>query len=179
MIRYLAVFVTLFAGAIACVSMLPTPARIEASPSVVAARLRNAADPVEPQPSVRVVYPAPDGSTPQSRPVRSASENAPATAGVGASTPDAGEAMAATPQVESIPPVSVAVTPPDSVLKTGTQSLNLNTASIEALNGIPGAGHIGRMIASHRPYRSVEDLLAKRVIRKSVYDRIKDQVAAQ
>ncbi len=58
-------------------------------------------------------------------------------------------------------------------------SININNASIEALNHLPGAGRIGQAIASHRPYHSVEDLLKKRVVRRNVYDQIKGQLAAQ
>ena len=47
------------------------------------------------------------------------------------------------------------------------------------LNQIPGGGSIGRTIVAHRPYRSVDDLLTKRVIRRSVFDRIRLLVAAQ
>lgn len=179
MIRSLAVFVVLFAGAIACVSLLPTPARTVAPRSAVAAQLRNAADPAQPQPSVRIVYPAPDASTAQRHPEQSAGGDMPASAVVPTQAATPAGATTADPQLQTTPEASVAVTPPDAVVKAGTQALNLNTASVEALNQIPGAGRIGRMIASHRPYRSVEDLLAKRVIRKSVYDRIKDQVAAE
>ena len=38
---------------------------------------------------------------------------------------------------------------------------------------------IGLAIARHRPYRSVEDLLTKRVVRRSVYEKIRMQLAAQ
>lgn len=59
--------------------------------------------------------------------------------------------------------------------RPGTQ-VNLNTASVEALNHIPGASNIGRAIVSHRPYRSVEELLSRRVLRSSDFQRVKDKV---
>jgi DNA uptake protein ComE-like DNA-binding protein len=55
--------------------------------------------------------------------------------------------------------------------------VNLNKASVDVLNRL-GGGHIGQAIVAHRPYRSVADLVKKRVVRRSVYEQIKDQVAA-
>lgn len=170
MIRFLAAFVVLFAAAAAFVSMLPTPPKVVAAPSMVASQLRTAADPAAAKPAVRVVYPA---------------------SGVEASTvdvrPDVVSTTAAAPVAVAVPvypqvaaaPAPYAVGPADASAQAGTANVNINTASIDALNGIPGAGRIGRTIASHRPYASVEDLLRKRVVRKSVYDRIKDEIAAE
>jgi DNA uptake protein ComE-like DNA-binding protein len=53
--------------------------------------------------------------------------------------------------------------------------VDLNSASLEQLNAL-GAGRIGRAIIGGRPYRTAEDLLTKRVLRRSVYERIKGQV---
>ena len=58
-------------------------------------------------------------------------------------------------------------------------TVDLNHASAEALNHLKGAGRIGQAIVSHRPYRSVEDLMKKRVLRRDVYEQIKQQVAIQ
>jgi len=58
----------------------------------------------------------------------------------------------------------------------GTGRIDLNTASLEALNGIPGAGRVGRAIVKGRPYASTEDLVRKRILNRSSFERIKDQV---
>ena len=42
-----------------------------------------------------------------------------------------------------------------------------------------GARRIGRAIVQRRPYASVDQLLAKRVLSRATYDRIKDQVTVQ
>jgi DNA uptake protein ComE-like DNA-binding protein len=55
-------------------------------------------------------------------------------------------------------------------------AINLNTASLEQLNSLRGGGRIGRAIIRGRPYASSEDLLKKRVLNRSAYERIKDQV---
>lgn len=185
MIRILAAFVVLFAGALACVSLLPTPSHTAQPRSAVAMQLKHEAEAAVPQPKVRVVYPAPNAEAPlQQEPMSPAvvgtapTTEAPAVAA--APAPTGGETAAIYPQTQGAASADAAqVAPVNQAAQAGTPSLNLNTASVDALNQIPGAGRIGRTIASHRPYRSVEDLLTKRVVRKSVYDRIKDQVAAE
>jgi DNA uptake protein ComE-like DNA-binding protein len=57
--------------------------------------------------------------------------------------------------------------------------IDLNTASVEALNALRGGGRIGRSIVRGRPYASVEDLVKKRILSRSVYTRVKDQVAVR
>ncbi len=57
--------------------------------------------------------------------------------------------------------------------------LDLNTASVQDLNRLRGAGLIGRAIQRGRPYASVDDLLTKRVLSRSSYDRIRDQVTVR
>ena len=180
MIRFLVVFLVFFASAAAFISLLPSPPKITTSQSAVAAQLHQEAQPAVAQSNVRVVYPAPGAANVSvaSVPVSTAHEAAPVTAS--AASPSEAPAGAIYPQAQRVadtsPPATV---PPDAAAQAGTSGLNLNTASIDALNQIPGAGHIGRSIANHRPYRSVEDLLTKRVVKKSVNERIKAQVAAE
>ena len=40
-------------------------------------------------------------------------------------------------------------------------------------------GALGRAIIRHRPYRSVDDLMKKKVLRRSVFEKIKNQVKVQ
>jgi hypothetical protein len=56
--------------------------------------------------------------------------------------------------------------------------VDLNTASIEELNGL-GGGMIGRAIIGARPYMSVEDLLSKRVLNRATYRLVADQVSVR
>ena len=54
--------------------------------------------------------------------------------------------------------------------------LDINTASMAALNSIQGAGRIGRAIVSHRPYRSLGELTSRRVLRSSDFARVKGKL---
>jgi hypothetical protein len=66
------------------------------------------------------------------------------------------------------PPVRPARVPESSLV-------DLNTASLAALDGL-GAGKIGRAIIRGRPYDETEDLVTKRVLKRSTFDRIKSQI---
>ncbi|MBA1156243.1 ComEA family DNA-binding protein [Microvirga mediterraneensis] len=57
--------------------------------------------------------------------------------------------------------------------------VDLNKSTIEDLNSLKGAGSLGRAIVRGRPYKSVEDLVNKRVVRRATYERIKDQLTVQ
>jgi DNA uptake protein ComE-like DNA-binding protein len=57
--------------------------------------------------------------------------------------------------------------------------VDINTATLEKLNGLEGAGRIGRAIIRRRPYATPEDLLKKRVLNRTTFSRIKDQITAQ
>jgi DNA uptake protein ComE-like DNA-binding protein len=57
--------------------------------------------------------------------------------------------------------------------------IDLNRASFEQLNSLKGAGALGRAIIKHRPYRSVDDLMKKKVLRRTVFEKIKHQVKVQ
>ena len=57
--------------------------------------------------------------------------------------------------------------------------VDLNTASVADLNRLRGGGAIGRAIVAKRPYASVDQLLSKRVLSRSVYERIRDQVTVR
>jgi hypothetical protein len=57
--------------------------------------------------------------------------------------------------------------------------VDLNRAPVEQLNSLRGAGALGRAIVKGRPYKSVDDLMRKKVLRRPVFERIKDQVTVQ
>lgn len=52
--------------------------------------------------------------------------------------------------------------------------ININSASVEELDTLPGIGAVtSQKIIQNRPYSSIEDLLNKKVVKKNVYEQIK------
>lgn len=110
-----------------------------------------------------------------------------ASAGSATSAVTASNAETSTP-TETPPAVEVASADPgipDSAVPSqqnadpSGKGVNINSASAETLNHLLGGGRIGQTIVQHRPYKSVDDLVKKRVLRRAVYDQIKNQIAAQ
>lgn len=58
--------------------------------------------------------------------------------------------------------------------------IDINSASKEDLDGLPGIGPaLAQKIIDGRPYRAKTDLVNKKVIPQSTYDKIKDQIVAR
>lgn len=56
--------------------------------------------------------------------------------------------------------------------------ININSASLSQLDSLPGIGQIyGQSIIEHRPYSDVEELMSKGVLKKSVYEKIKELIS--
>ncbi len=102
-----------------------------------------------------------------------------------ATTPQAAEAPPAAATTSAVEVASAEPGLPDpsvqsqSASETSARGVNINSASAETLNHLLGGGRIGQSIVQHRPYKSVDELVKKRVLRRAVYDQIKNQIAAQ
>ena len=60
---------------------------------------------------------------------------------------------------------------------TTADKINLNTASLSELDSLWGVGEVrAGEIVKNRPYAKVEELLTKKIVTKSVFEKIKDQI---
>lgn len=55
--------------------------------------------------------------------------------------------------------------------------VDINTASVDELNSL-GGGRFGRVVVAGRPYASIDELVSKRVLTRSTFSQIKDQITA-
>ena len=113
----------------------------------------------------RAASPSPASATPAAAPSEAEALSSPTSSAV--------EVASADPGIPNTPVQSQATA------ETSGKGVNINSASAEALNHLQGGGRIGQTIVQHRPYKSVDDLVKKRVLRRAVYDQIKNQIAAQ
>ncbi len=63
-------------------------------------------------------------------------------------------------------------------LTDSVELVNINNASLEELDKLPGIGPVyGKNIIDHRPYSNIEELLSKGVLKKNIYEKIKNVIS--
>jgi competence protein ComEA len=64
-----------------------------------------------------------------------------------------------------------------TVLGAATGLINVNSATLDQLDSLPGIGPVtAQKIINARPFSSVDDVLAKKAVTNSVFQKIKDKV---
>ncbi len=60
----------------------------------------------------------------------------------------------------------------------GSPLININAVSLKELDLLPGIGPVyGQNIIDHRPYSTVDELVSKKVINQTTFDKIKDKIS--
>lgn len=63
--------------------------------------------------------------------------------------------------------------------ETETDKTNINTATVEELDGLTGIGKAtAEKIIANRPYSSLEELVTKKVVNKNAFENIKSMISA-
>lgn len=163
----------------------PRPAAL-AAPAPKPAAPVQAQAPTPPEPPAagapRVVYGgAVTGSVSAARPASApapVAKESPAPERPAVALPAARDVAPPLPAREAPVRVAAQVEPPVAPGPDALGQVDLNTASVPDLNGL-GAGMVGRAIVAGRPYASPDDLVAKRILNRATYARIKDRVTTR
>lgn len=60
---------------------------------------------------------------------------------------------------------------------TNAQQININTASSQELEALPGIGPVtAEKIISGRPYNKIEELVGKKVLGNALFNKVKDRL---
>lgn len=100
-------------------------------------------------------------------------------------------ALGVAPALAQTPSTSTSKTPSTTTRSHGTTSgsgssatqsrvLDINTATASELDALPGIGKKrAQAIISHRPYKSKDELVSRKVIPETTYNQIKDRIIAR
>ncbi len=65
-----------------------------------------------------------------------------------------------------------------TILSDSNDLININTASLDQLDSLPGIGQkYGQSIIEHRPYSTTSELVSKGAIKQNLFEKIKDKIS--
>ncbi|MGB9707457.1 MAG: helix-hairpin-helix domain-containing protein [Microgenomates group bacterium] len=68
----------------------------------------------------------------------------------------------------------------NNIPPANSQLININTATMEELDQLPGIGKVtAQKIIQNRPYATIDELLNKKIVNKSTFEKIKDQITIE
>lgn len=74
--------------------------------------------------------------------------------------------------------ISVTSNSGSAVAGVATSIISINSGSVGELDSLPGVGQVtANKIISNRPYGSLEELVSKKAVSKSVFEKIKDRIS--
>ena len=85
------------------------------------------------------------------------------------------------PQVQRPPDMSIErIERPERIPKRKAGSVDINSASVDQLETLPGIGEISaKKIIEGRPYKYTDELVQKNVLPQATYDQIKEAIIAK
>ena len=77
--------------------------------------------------------------------------------------------------------LSSAVIAPSVVVAAGTaEPIDLNSATVDQLKALPGIGDAyAKKIVAGRPYKRKDELVQKKIVPQTTYDKFKNQIVAK